>query len=106
MKKKTIIILIAVVVVIGLIVGIFAGSYNNFVKMEENVQAAQSTVSVYLQRRADLIPNFVETVKGYSDYEQSTLTAVTEARSAVKNATTVGEQDAANSNLTVLSAFG
>lgn len=99
MKKKTIIILIAVVVVIGLIVGIFAGSYNNFVKMEEDVQAAQSTVSVYLQRRADLIPNFVETVKGYSDYEQSTLTAVTEARSAVKNATTVGEQDAAQQQL-------
>lgn len=99
MKKKTIIILIAVVVVIGLIIGIFAGSYNNFVKMEENVQAAQSNISTQLQRRADLIPNFVETVKGYSDYEQSTFTAVTEARSAVKNATTVGEQDSAQQQL-------
>lgn len=99
MKKKTIIILIAVIAVIGLIVGMFAGSYNKFVTKQEEVETAQSTVSVYLQRRADLIPNFVETVKGYSDYEQSTLTAVTEARSAVAKATTVDEQDSAQQQL-------
>lgn len=99
MKKKTIIILIAVIAVIGLIVGMFAGSYNKFVDMEENVQSAQSNVLTQLQRRADLIPNFVETVKGYSDYEQSTLTAVTEARSAVAKATTVDEQNEAQQQL-------
>lgn len=99
MKKKTIIILVAVIAVIGIIVAMFAGTYNGFVTKQEDVSQAQSTVSVYLQRRADLIPNFVETVKGYSDYEQSTLTAVTEARSAVAKATTVDEQNEAQQQL-------
>lgn len=92
MKKKGIVILLAVIAVIGIAVGMIAGSYNSLVQLEEEVESAGSAVSVYLQRRADLIPNFVSTVQGYSDYEKETYTAVTEARSAVSGAKTAGEQ--------------
>lgn len=68
MKKKGIIILLAVLAVIGLIIGGVAGSYNGLVEQREQVDNAQATISTQLQRRADLIPNFVATVKGYSDY--------------------------------------
>ncbi len=99
MKKKGLIILVAVIAAIVLIIGIFASSYNGMVEKRENVESAFSTVSTYLQRRYDLIPNLVNTVKGYSDYEQSTLTAVTEARSAVQNANTVNESVEATQRL-------
>ncbi|MEL7161884.1 MAG: LemA family protein, partial [Bacteroidota bacterium] len=56
------------------------GSYNGFVDGEENVENAWSMVETQYQRRADLIPNLVSTVKGAADFEQSTITAVTEAR--------------------------
>lgn len=92
MKKKGIVILLAVIAVIGIAAGLIAGSYNGLVSLEEEVESAGSAVSVYLQRRADLIPNFVSTVQGYSDYEKETYTAVTEARSAVSGAKTAGEQ--------------
>ena len=90
--KKGIAILIAVLAVIGIIIGIISGSYNGLVNQQEEVENKQSVISVQLQRRADLIPNFVNTVKGYSDYEQKTYTAVTEARNAVAGAKTAGEQ--------------
>ena len=90
--KKGIAILIAVLAVIGIIIGTIAGSYNGLVNQQEEVENKHSVISVQLQRRADLIPNFVNTVKGYSDYEQKTYTAVTEARSAVSGAKTAGEQ--------------
>ena len=77
--KKGIAILIAVLAVIGIIIAMIAGSYNGLVSQQEEVENKHSTISVQLQRRADLIPNFVNTVKGYSDYEQKTYTAVTEA---------------------------
>lgn len=107
MKKKGLIIAIAVFAAIALLV-VGAGvavvatgvSYrNDFVDKEIAVEAAQSDISVQLQRRADLIPNFVETVKGYSDYEQSTLTAVIEARSKVAAASGAEEQAEASAAL-------
>jgi LemA protein len=78
MKNITAIILI----IFGLIV-IFQGcsSYNGFVDKEQNVENAWAKVQSAYQRRADLIPNLVNTVKGYADFEQETLTAVIEARS-------------------------
>ncbi len=98
--KKTILIIIACIVALVIVIGgLFVAPYNRFVKAEAEVENAQATVSTYLQRRADLIPNFVETVKGYSDYEQETFTAVTEARSKVGAADTVGEQQAASEQL-------
>lgn len=91
MKKGTIII-IAIIAVMGILVGSVAGSYNALVEKRETVEASLSQIENQLQRRADLIPNFVETVKGYSDYEKSTLTAVTEARNALKNSSTPANQ--------------
>lgn len=98
-KKKGLIIAIAIIAVIILIAGALIGAYNGMVSERENVLTAQSQISTQLQRRADLIPNFVATVKGYSDYEQKTLTAVTEARSAVSNASTATEQAEASQQL-------
>ncbi len=97
--KKGLIAIIAIVAVVVIIAVALIGSYNGFVNKEEALKTAQSTISVQLQRRADLIPNFVETVKGYSDYEQSTFTAVTEARSKVANASGAAEQAEASAQL-------
>ena len=100
MKNKGLIITLSVIGVIVIVFAILAiSSYNGLVDQEEAVNAKQSTISVQLQRRADLIPNFVETVKGYSDYEQSTYTAVTEARSAVMKANGAEDQAAASAQL-------
>ncbi len=84
MKKSTII-LIAVVVVIFFMISNVIGKYNTMVTMEEGVDAAWSQVENVYQRRADLIPNLVATVKGYAEHEKETFTAVTEARSKVNN---------------------
>ena len=94
MKKGTKITLISVAVVLVLLIIVTITSYNGLVDKEENVNEKQSAISVQLQRRADLIPNFVETVKGYSEYEQSTLLAVTEARTAVNRAIESGDPEA------------
>ena len=99
MKKKTWIILGAVVAVIVIVVALIAGAYNSLVTLQMTVEEKQSTIQVDLQRRADLIPNFVASVKGYTDYEQSTLQAVTEARAAVSKAANAGEQAQANAQL-------
>ncbi len=84
MKKSTII-LIAIVVVIFLMISSAVGKYNNMVTLEEGVDASWAQVENVYQRRADLIPNLVATVKGYAEHEQETFTAVTEARSKVNN---------------------
>jgi len=97
--KKGLIVLVIVIAVIGLFAGIFVGTYNGLVEEREEVEASYADVSVYLQRRADLIPNLVNTVKGYSDYEQNTLTAVTEARNAFQSADSVNEQVEASNRL-------
>ncbi len=97
--KKSVIIIIAVVAVLVIAIGSVVGTYNGLVVEQEKVTKAQSEISNQLQRRADLIPNFVATVKGYSDYEQETYTAVTEARTAVANANNVTEQAEASAQL-------
>ena len=98
MKKKGLIIGIVVAVVI-LLAFWAIGGYNGLVESREGVESARSEISTQLQRRADLIPNFVATVKGYSDYEQETFIAVTNARSAVTGAGTVAEQAEASEQL-------
>ena len=90
--KKGLIITLAVIAVIVLLIGAVIGAYNGLVEDREEVEEEWSQISVQLQRRNDLIPNLVNTVKGYKDYEQSTLTAVTEARNALQNANSVNEQ--------------
>ena len=78
--KKGWVILIAVVVVVLLIVGAVINIYNNLVSLEESVNQAWAQVSNQYQRRADLIPNLVETVKGYAAHERETLESVIQAR--------------------------
>ena len=77
------IVLLSIVGVLAVIGLMFAGSYNGLVRLEESVNSAWSQVENVYQRRLDLIPNLVETVKGYAGHENSTLVAVTEARSRV-----------------------
>ena len=79
--KKGLVILIAVAAAVLGIFFWFQGNYNNMVKMDEGVQAAWSQVENVYQRRADLIPNLVATVKGYASHEQQTLEGVISARS-------------------------
>jgi LemA protein len=73
-------VLVGVVLVLGLAV---AGSYNSLVKLDENVKNKWGQVENVYQRRADLVPNLVETVKGAAAFEKDTFTAVTEARAKV-----------------------
>lgn len=79
MKKSWII--IAVIVILGFVIyGWVKNSYNSMVTLDEGVSAQWAQVENVYQRRADLIPNLVNTVKGYADFEKSTLTEVIEAR--------------------------
>lgn len=99
MNKKLWITLGIIAAVIVVIVAPIVGMYNNLVTLQTEVEAKHSTIDVNLQRRADLIPNFVETVKDYMDYEQETFLAVTEARNAVNKAANASEQAAASDQL-------
>lgn len=83
------IIAIVVIAVIVIIIGMIIGIYNSLVKLDERVNEAWSDITVQLKYRADLIPNVVETVKGYAKHEKETFQMVTEARSAVMGAKTV-----------------
>ncbi len=83
------IIAIVVVVVIVLLIAMVIGAYNSLVKLDERVNEAWSDITVQLKYRADLIPNVVETVKGYAKHEKETFEMVTEARSATMGAKTV-----------------
>lgn len=67
-------------------------AYNGFVKLRNMVREAFSTMDVYLKKRFDLIPNLVETVKGYAKHEQATLEKVIAARNMAANATTPEER--------------
>lgn len=80
MKKGLVALLVVAAVAVGLY-SWFQGNYNNMVKLDEGVQAAWSQVENVYQRRADLIPNLVATVKGYAAHEQETLEGVVSARS-------------------------
>ena len=86
MKKGTII-LICVLGFVLLLIGIFISKYNNLVTMSEDVDAKWANVESVYQRRADLIPNLVNTVKGYAAHEESTLQAVTDARTRATSIT-------------------
>jgi len=79
-----------VVVVILIIIGIFAGGYNGLVNLRNQVKNAWAQIDVQLKRRHDLIPNLVETVKGYKDYERETLEAVVKARNVAVQASSAG----------------
>lgn len=99
MKKGTIILLIIVGI---LIIGIFGGisTYNNLIQLNESVDAQWAQVENQLKRRTDLIPNLVNTVKGFAEQEREVLLGVTEARAGVTNARTPSEFAEADAQLT------
>ena len=100
-KKKTLIIVLVVALIIGVAVySFFAGNYNKFVKMDMAIKAAWSQVENQLQRRYDLIPNLMETVKGYAKQEKDVLVEVTNARAKVGGAGNIPDKIAANNQLT------
>jgi LemA protein len=97
---KKMIIVAAVIAVLAIAVySLFAGNYNKFVQMDVGIKAAWSQVENQLQRRYDLIPNLMETVKGYAKQEKDVLVEVTNARSKVGGAGTVPDKIAANNEL-------
>lgn len=84
-----IIIVIAIIVILALVV---MGSYNGLVKTKNQAEEAFSTMDVYMKKRYDLIPNLVETVKGYASHESQTLEKVTAARNAAMTASSIDEK--------------
>jgi LemA protein len=94
---------LVVVLVLLLVLLAFGGKYvsirNDLVTKKETVSAAWSQVDVALQRRADLIPNLVETVKGYAKHEEKAVNDVASARAALIGAKTPSDKIAANSQL-------
>ncbi|MDY2776804.1 MAG: LemA family protein [Collinsella sp.] len=79
---------------------VIAGIYNNMVTLRNRIDNAWQNIDTQLQRRNDLVPNLVETVKGYATHERETLDAVTTARSAAVSASTPEEKIAADNLLT------
>ena len=78
----------------------FIGARNGFVRLKNNCEEALSTIDVYLKKRYDLIPNVVETVKGYVKHESETLENIVKARNQAVHATTPDEKIAADASVT------
>jgi LemA protein len=91
--------LIIILILVGLI-GYVVLVYNSLASMRVRIKEAWSQIDVQLKRRADLIPNLVETVKGYASHEKEVFDAVTQARAAVLSASTTQEAATANNHLT------
>ena len=98
--KKSNIILITVIAIIAIIVMFLVGSYNGLVSKSEAVDTELSNLDVMLQRRADLIPNLVNTVKGYTTHETEIINSITDAREKLINANSLEEKSNANNELT------
>src|SRR6267378_423603 len=100
MKMGKTLIVVVVLLIVALLVGSwFVGIRNQMVTKRETVNAAWSSVDIALQRRSDLIPNLVETVKGYASQETTIFTEIAKARSALIGAKTPADKIAANGAL-------
>lgn len=99
MKKGNLglIVIIAIIVILGIIL---ASAYNGLVAKQEEVENSYSNLDIMLQRRADLIPNLVSTVKGYAIHESDIIEKVTDARKKLLNANDMNEKSEANNELT------
>ena len=92
-----VLVVVAVLVVIGFML---VGMYNGLVRARNRVKEAWSGIDVQLRRRASLVPNLVETVRGYAEHERETFEEVTRARAALEQAGTVADAAQANNMLT------
>ena len=99
MSTGTVVLIIILLVALMFIAAIWS-TYNGLVKLDERVNEAWSDITVQLKYRADLIPNVVETVKGYAKHEKEVFEGVTEARSAVMGAKTVKSAAKAEADMT------
>ena len=97
--KKPMIWIVGVVVLLLILGGMYVGMRNQMVRKNEAVKSSWSEVDVQLQRRADLIPNLVATVKGYAQHEETVFDNVANARAALLNAQTPAGRIAANNRL-------
>lgn len=97
--RKLLIPIIIVVAIIALIAALLIPSYNGFVDSNENVNKAYAQVENQLQRRVDLIPNLVETVKGFAKQEREILTEIADARARLAGADSPSEQAEADGEL-------
>lgn len=97
--KKSNIGIICIMVAIAIIVIIMISGYNGMISKREIVESSLSDLDVMLQRRADLIPNLVSTVKGYANHEDEIIDKVTEARTKLVNASSIEEKSTANNEL-------
>ena len=91
---------IIIIILVIFIVVTFIHMYNNLVGLRNRVKNSYAQIDVQLKRRNDLIPNLVETVKGYAAHEKGVLEEVTKARTGVMNASTIEETSAADNQLT------
>ena len=98
--KKSLIVVGVIVLIVLIFFFTVRGTYNRLVTLDEGVKTAWSQVENQLQRRMDLIPNYVETVKGYANQEREVLIAVTEARAKVAGAGSIEGKIGANNELT------
>ena len=89
-----------IIAVIALIIIYFLVQYNGFVKLNNKVKEAFSTMDVYLKKRWDLIPNLVEVVKGYASHESSLLEEITKLRSSIYSNMSTSEKIDANEEIT------
>ena len=97
MGTKVILGIVGAIVLIAIVVGLsVVGPYNTLVRLDQAAQAQWAQVENVYQRRADLVPNLVESVKGASNFEKDTLTAVTEARAKVGQVTPGAMQNIIN----------
>ena len=100
MKKTGLIVLGVIVLLAVLLGGFYIKTQNNIVRLEENVDTQFSNIKVQLERRADLIPNLVNTVKGYVKHEEQVINDITDAREKMVNAGSIKEMSEANQKLT------
>ncbi len=94
------VVIIIVAVIVGIVGLVLAGMYNGLVRARVRTREAWSGIDVQLKRRANLIPNLVETVKGYAGHERETFENVTRARSMLQQAGTAPDAAQANNFLT------
>lgn len=91
--------LVICLAIVAILAGAFIGMYNGLVSMDTEVQKAYSDIASQMQRRVDLIPNLVSTVKGYAAHEEEVLTSIADARAKLAGAGNVQELESADNQL-------
>lgn len=105
MKKSAVLVIAAVILIPLIVIGAtLFGSYNSLVSLNENVESSRSDIQTQLQRRNDLIPNLVNTVKGYASHEEEILTGIADARARLMGGGSMAEM--ADADAALSSALG